>query len=180
MLRRARTRLLSDRRATAALEFAIVSVPFIGFVLGMAITGMNLYLQHALDVALLVSVRQIQLGAVPVSQTAAGFISGVFCSNFATFAPCDGVVLTVQPVANFVSAPVAGGAAAQNGGGFCTGTPGQLMYAQAVYFAPIISSFWPWAQQASFGGQSGVALTAGAAWANENPSGQTVSGATGC
>jgi Flp pilus assembly protein TadG len=172
--------LPSDRRGTAALEFALVATPFVGLVLGLATLGLNLYLQHALDVALLMAVRQVQLGTVPATDSASDFTSQVFCPVFITFAPCANLVLTVQPVANFASAPVTGGTAAQSSGSFCVGAPGQLMYAQVLYLAPLISNFWPYSVQATVGGKTGAALTAGAGWANENASGATPSTATGC
>ncbi len=177
------TGLMPDRRAAAALEFAIVSVPFLGLVLGIAVTGLNLYSQVALDLALQTAVRQVQLGKVPSTYSAGDFASQVFCPALAPFIACTNLVVTLVPVANYdTAAVVAVPASAQLGhsGGFCTGLPGQLMFARVVYLAPVISSFWPYATQATVNGATGVALLSAAAFANENPSGLSSPATTGC
>ena len=102
--------------------------------------------------------RQVQLGKVAAGTGAGDFAANVFCPAFVPFAACTGLVITVQPVTDFYTASVvATPAAAQLGNptGFCVGLPGQLMFARAVYLAPVISQFWPYAQQASIGGTTG-------------------------
>ncbi len=176
-------RLGRDRRAAAALEFALVSVPFLGLILGIATVAVDLYLQEALDVALQTAARQVQLGQVPTTYSAGDFASQVFCPAFVAFAPCANVLVTLQPVADYLSADVvATPSAAQLGskGAFCVGLPGQLMFARAVYLAPVISQFWPYAGQASVNGVTGTALVSTAAFANENPSGATLPVSAGC
>ncbi len=183
VFRRAFRRLGRDRRAAAALEFALVSVPFLGIVLGLATVAVDLYLQEALDVALQTAVRQVQLGRVPTTSSASDFTGSAFCPAFTAFAPCTGVSVTLQPVSDYVSAAVvATPSAAQLGssGSFCVGRPGQLMFARVVYLAPIISRFWPYAGQASINGVTGTALVSTAAFANENPSGVALPGSAGC
>ena len=173
----------ADCRAAAALEFAIVSAPFLGLVLGLAVVAFNLYLQQALDLALQGAARQVQLGRVPPAYSAGDFAAKVFCPAIVRFAPCDNLVVTLQPVADYLSA----GAVAipppgrlGTSGGFCVGQPGQLMFARVVYLAPVISQFWPYATQASVNGASGTALVSSAAFANENPSGAAIPAGGGC
>lgn len=176
-------RLRRDHRAAAALEFALVSVPFLGLVLGLATTAYNLYLQEALDLALQAAVRQVQLGLVPQASSAGDFAAKQFCPAFVAYAPCTTLSLTLQPVADYLSdAVVATPAAASlgNPGAFCVGAPGQLMFARVVYLAPTISQFWPYAAQASINGVTGTALVSSAAFANENPSGAAIPAVGGC
>ena len=176
-------RLRLDRRAAAALEFAIVSVPFLGLVLGLAAVALDLYLQQALDLALHNAVRQVQLGRVPSTYSAGDFAAKVFCPAFAVFAPCANLLVVLQPVTDYQSAlvvPTPPAAQLGQPGAFCTGTPGQLMFARVVYLAPIIGQIWPWATQTSINGTAGTALVSSAAFANENPSGAAIPGGGGC
>ena len=176
-------RLLSDRRASAVLEFAIVSVPFLGLVLGLATVAFNLYLQETLDLSLQTAVRQVQMGQVPSTYSASDFAAKVFCPAFVAFAPCNNVVVTLQPVADYLSATVVSRPTSTQLGtsaAFCVGLPGQLMFARLVYLAPIIGQFWPYSVQASIGSFTGTALLASAAFANENPSGAPIPTGSGC
>ncbi len=169
--------LLSSCSGAAALEFAIVSVPFFGLLIGMASVTLNLYLQFALDYALQQAVRQIQLGLVPATTTAADFTGNTFCPIYQVFAPCTGILVSVQPVADY-TAPVITTAASPVT--FCTGVPGQLMYARAVYQAPVLSSIYSTAATIVGPGTSGSLIVSAAAFANENPSGASITGASGC
>ncbi len=172
-----------DRRAAAALEFAIVSAPFLGLVIGICTIAIDLYLQEALDVALQTAAREVQLGHVPATYSAADFATKVFCPALVVFAPCANVVVTLQPVADYLSdGVVATPAAGQLGksNSFCVGLPGQLMFARAVYLTPVISQFWPYGAHASINGVTGTALVSTAAFANENSSGAALPASAGC
>lgn len=176
-------RLRLDRRAAATLEFAIVSVPFFGLLLGLATVALNLYLQQALDLALHAAVRQVQLGKVASTTTASDFTAKVFCPAFVAFAPCANLVVVLEPVTDFLSATVVATpspALLGSPGAFCVGAPGQLMFARVVYLAPTISRFWPYAAQTSINGVAGTALVSSAAFANENPSGTAIPAGAGC
>ena len=93
--------LMSSRSGAAALEFAIVSLPFFGLLLGLVSVILNLYLQFALDYALQQAVRQVQLGLLPAATTAAAFTGSTFCPIFVAFAPCSGILVSIQPVADY-------------------------------------------------------------------------------
>ena len=176
-------RLRLDRRAAATLEFAMVSVPFLGLVLGLATTAYNLYLQEALDLALQSAARQVQLGLVPQTTTPGDFAAKQFCPAFGASAPCANVSVTLQPVTDYLSDTVVAmpqATALGNPGAFCVGSPGQLMFARVVYLAPTISQFWPYATQATINGVTGTALVSSAAFANENPSGAAIPAVGGC
>ena len=164
------------RTGSAALEFAIVSIPFFGLLLGAVSVALDFYLQFALDYALQQAVRQVQLGLVPQSTSAGDFTGDVFCPAFAVFAPCSGVLISLQPVNDYTAAPVS--APAQSAS-FCTGQPGQLMYARAVYQAPLLQTIIAAAAPAG-PGSSGSTLVATAAFANENPSGTAPTATAGC
>ena len=174
--------LIGDRRGAAALEFAIVAMPCLGLLLGIFGVSYDFYLQEALDYSLRQAVRQIQIGAVPPGTSAGGFTANSFCPIFSGFAACSGVFITVQPVDDFASAQAVSqsAAASAQSSSFCTGAPGQLMFARAVYLAPLFSQIWPYGTVVSLGGASGNALVADAAFANENPAGTPVPAGGGC
>ena len=169
-----------DRGAAVALEFAIVAVPCLGLLLGLFGVAYDFYLQEALDYSLQTATRQIQIGHVPSTYSASDFTAKIFCPTFAGFADCSAVLITVQPVSDFQNAAVTAPAALAPSSAFCIGAPGQLMFARAVYLAPLLSQLWPYGTVVTQGGLSGNALVSNAAFANENPSGAPVPGGAGC
>ena len=169
--------LFASNSGAAALEFAIVSIPFAGLLLGVMSIALNFYLQFALDYALQAAVRQVQLGAVPATTTAADFVSDVFCPVFVAFAPCSGLLISVQPVADYTVASVNSAALST---AFCVGAPGQLMYARAVYLAPALSTLYSTVAAAAGPGTNGNTIISAAAFANENPSGTQVPAGSQC
>ncbi len=177
-----RRRLATDTRAAAAIEFAMLAVPFFGVVLGILTVGFSLFMQEALDQSLHTAVRQVQLGLVPATYSAADFAEKVFCPVFGRYGDCGKVAVTLLPVANFGDPVVVPPPPDRLGlpGGFCVGAPGQLMFARAVFAAPVISQFWPYAMQGTVNGTTGNVLVSTAAFANENPSGAAVPAAGAC
>ena len=169
--------LRTSRGGAATLEFAIVCVPFFGLVLGTLSVALNFYLQSSLDYALQQATRQVQLGLVPATTTAADFTAKVFCPVFVTFAPCTGLMVSIQPVADFTAATITVAAPPT---AFCLGQPGQLMYARAVYQAPVLETIYTTATAATGPGTSGSMIVSAAAFANENPSGASITGGSGC
>ncbi len=168
--------LFEARSGAAALEFAIVSIPFFGLLLGTVSVALGFYLQFAMDYALQQAVRQVQLGHLPAVTSAADFTGLAFCPVFVMFAPCDGVLVSVQPVADYTASAVTQAAALST---FCVGTPGQLMYARAVYQAPVLGSLYTLGTTVGHG-SGGSTIVSAAAFANENPSGAAFPGGSGC
>jgi len=182
-IRRSRSGLARLRRhcaASTSVEFAIVALPCLGLILGLFGISYDFYLQEALDYALQQSVRQIQLGAVPATYSAGDFASNIFCPVFSGFAACSGITISVQPVTDYqnIQAELQAAASAGHSATFCVGQPGQLMYAQVVYLAPLVAAIWPYGTLAA-GGSSNV-LTSTAAFAVENPAGVTPPATAGC
>ena len=170
------TRLTRGRRGAAALEFALVCLPFVALLVVSLSVAFDLYVQFALDYGLQHAVRQVQLGRVPATTTVADFTGNVFCPVFVVFAPCSGIIVSIQPVADYYSAPEV--IAPVPPTAFCVGQPGQLMYARAVYQAPMLGSFF--AATGTSPSTIGNTIVSAAAFANENPSGATFKGAGGC
>ena len=175
--------LALDRRAAAAVEFAIVALPCFGLILGLIGVSYDFFLQEALDYSLQEAVRQVQLGQLPPGESPADFTAKVFCPIFISFAACSDVMITVQPVSDFQSATVvtqSAVAASTQSQLFCVGQPGELMFARAIYLAPLLSAIWPYGTKVGVGGTTGNALVAAAAFANENPTGAPIPAGAGC
>jgi Flp pilus assembly protein TadG len=172
-------RLRADRRAATAIEFALVCLPFVAFLLAVMAVGLHFYLQQALDYATQQAVRQVQLGRVPVGYVQADFVNKVLCPAFSAFQNCANLYVDLRPVTDYAQLANAGGAGAPDSGAttgpvFCPGKAGQLMYAHIVYLAP------------SFGGSllgltnDFTTIVANAAFAIENPTGVEVVQVNGC
>lgn len=179
MIRPRRRRLRSDRRAATAVEFALVCAPFTIFFLAVIGVGLQFYLQQALDYATQGAARQVQLGHVPAGYTQADFTNNVFCPIFGQFQACANLYVDLHPVTDYArltapGVPDAPDSTATTGFVFCSGQPGQLMYVHIVYLAPSIGG--------ALLGHAGAlnAIVANAAFANENPGGNTVVQAHGC
>jgi len=179
MDRLSRSRWRADRRATAAVEFALVCGPFVIFLLAVMGVGLHYYVQQALDYTTREAARQVQIGRVPASYTQAQFLDKVFCPAFGPFQACVNVFVDLRPVADYEQlanpgVPDAPDSTSTTGFVFCPGKPGQLMYAHIVYLAPSIGG-------TLFGNASGYnPIVANAAFANENPTGVPVAQANGC
>ena len=170
--------LPAARSGAAALEFALVSLPFLGFLLGLMSVALNFYLQFALDYSLQGAVRQVQIGKVPPGTSVGTFTGSTFCPIFSLFASCSGVQMSIQPVTDYYNSSVV--SSSDKPTSFCVGQPGQLMYARAIYQAPAISAIFPLNATPSNPGSYGTTIISAAAFANENPTGATVSGSSGC
>ncbi len=135
-------RARTARRGSAAVEFALVCAPFVVFLLAIMVIAFDFYVQQALDYSTQQAARQIQIGQVPPSYTAADFLSKVFCPIFGQFQNCANVAIDVHPVIDYQSLALPGvtdgpNSTASRGYVFCTGQPGQLIYVHAVYLAPL-------------------------------------------
>ncbi len=157
----------------------MVCAPFTIFLLAVMGVGLHFFLQQALDYATEGAARRVQLGLVPATYTQADFTNKVFCPLFGPFQVCANLSIDVRPVTDYQQltapgVPDAPDSTATAGFSFCPGQPGQLMYVHIVYLAP------------SIGGRllgntgAGNAIVSNAAFANENPGGNTVVQSNGC
>jgi Flp pilus assembly protein TadG len=178
MRRASRHHLGFDRRATAAVEFALVCMPFTLFFLSIFGVGLNFYFQQALDFATEASARQVQLGHIPPGYTQANFLSQVVCPKFGRFQACNNLSIDVRPVTDYQQltnpgVPDAPDSTATTGLVFCPGQPGQLMYVHTVYLPPALGSLFGMSAAAT-------AIVSNVSFANENPGGFLVVPANGC
>ncbi|WP_428492345.1 TadE/TadG family type IV pilus assembly protein [Rhodopila sp.] len=171
-------RLGCDRRGVAAIEFALVCMPFTLFLMAVLGVGLNFYLQQALDYATQAAARQVQLGLVPAADTQADFITKVFCPSFGQFQACGNLFVDLRPVTDYQQltnpgVPDAPDSTATTGFVFCPGQPGQLMYMHVVYIPPSLGALFGMTP-------TETAMIGNASFANENPGGFAVPPAGGC
>jgi Flp pilus assembly protein TadG len=135
--------LLHGARGTTALEFAIISVPLMMFLLFLFELGVDFYLQLALDYAVQQGARKLQTGAGNAATSAAVFKKDCLCPAVAGFLNCSQISITVYPLSTadyYLNAQAgAGGVPLSNGKlntaswAFSSGTASTLMFLQAIY-----------------------------------------------
>ena len=176
-----------DRRGSAAVEFAIVGLLAIEFVLETMQVGYYFYTSASLESATNKATRQIMTGAVSAAgYTAAQFRSNVLCPLLPGAMACGSVVTNIQSVSEdvapngfyaFVNAsqsavvmPTMNNAQTT----FCSGSTGSVIYAQVYYAMPVFSPAWR-ALATTWNGNPVHFVTAASAFKNE-----PFQGGTGC
>jgi hypothetical protein len=180
-----RRTLLADRRSTTALEFSILSIPFVVLMLGTMEMGYDLFLQLELDNAVATAARQVQIGDVIGGQneTSAQFVNAI-CNSLNGLIECPLLIVGVEPVPKGYDysnnpSPLSLTGASGKTGAICTGEPGQLMVMQAWYTGPtFVGSFIPAFTQ-SWNNTLVHITTSSAGWVNEPFAGGQAQG-VGC
>ncbi len=142
-------RLLRSNSGTTALEFGLVSLPFLVMVLGAFEIAFDLYTKAVLDIGLLQAARQIQTGNAQNALNGSDFISEYFCTGTGALLDCTNVYFKVESLSltssqdfyDFTTgqAPVSNGALDLTGygsGNFCNSGPSQTLLISAVYAGP--------------------------------------------
>ena len=135
-------RLIRARRAAAALEFAIVALPFLTLAFGAIEVGYDLFVQAVLDSVVEQAARGVQTGTQQgtTGESDSSFAAAAVCPAANGLLNCSQIVVAVQPVPsgyNYytnINPPTLSTAAAS--GSVCTGIGGQLMVMQAWYLGP--------------------------------------------
>ena len=131
-------RIGADRRATTALEFALVGPMFLLLALMIIENGLMFFAQTVLDNATRAAARQLQIGAVT---TSAAF-QAALCGQVGTLINCSGLQFTVTSGAAFptaVTAPTATGTFTN--ASFAPGTGGQFVLVEVAYNRSYVT---PW------------------------------------
>lgn len=147
-------RILSERRAVAAVEMAIAGPIFLVALLGLFEFGYLFVAQLLVDAAAQNVAREIQTGQATGSTSWSSFSTNVVCPAMLIL-PCS----SSNPMINFhaLASPVSSsgyGPSSQfavpvsnnklNSAGFnyCNPMPGQLIQVNVVYMAPVFFSYW--------------------------------------
>jgi Flp pilus assembly protein TadG len=167
--------LRRDRSAGAALEFAVVALPFITFLVFLLEIGYDFFAQVSLDYGVQTAARQIQIGNAQGANTAAVFQTDYLCPALSGLLPCSSVTVNVTPITSdyysSVSAtlPVnSSGTFSTSGFTYCPGSPNQLMLVQAYYLSPsLLAAVVPSMAASTAGGLQRVTVSS-MAFINEN------------
>ncbi len=135
------------RRGAAAVEFALVAVPFFLLVFGMAEISMIGFAQTSLNNAVSETARQIRTGQAQKGGVSAGEIREMLCEELNAFISmeCDGrLYLDVNRFDSFVTAgaaanPIQNGEFQDPGFGYTPGAPSDIVVVRAYYRWHIIT-----------------------------------------
>ena len=141
--------LLRQTRGGAALEFAIVAVPFMTFLLVLFQVGLDFYYQTALDFAVAHGARAVQTGAAQAEVSADSFKKDYVCPAVQGLLNCPSITVTAQLVlptsdyyqTQFPSPLNAAGVVSLSTytSHFPLGGPNSLMLVQAVLESPSLT-----------------------------------------
>lgn len=128
-------------RGTTALEFGILSFPFMLFIMFLFELGMDFYIQIALDYAVTQAARAIQTGAAQSTTSSAAFKALYVCPPVSGLLNCNQISInSFQVTTDFYSqgaatVPTVNGKVSTGSWGFCAGQANSLMEVQAIYIS---------------------------------------------
>jgi Flp pilus assembly protein TadG len=135
---RASARFARARDGGAALDFAIVAIPFFLFLLAVIEIGYMFFLSVMIDNAALASARKVRTGQMQFLQASSEDFWEDVCSNVAVVAPCEGhLFLDVRTYADFANtrtpAPITNGQFDDSGLQVDFGEPGDIVLVRVYY-----------------------------------------------
>lgn len=149
--RRGWRKLTRDSSGATAVEFAIVAVPFFGFILLILQVGLFYFSLQSLDFAVRQGGRAVMTGQAPTTLTAATFKTNYVCPKVFFTIGCGKVVLNSFRVGKSSDAAASTGVYAfinstarqlndpvtdPKSQSFCLGGPGDYVYIDAAYPYP--------------------------------------------
>jgi Flp pilus assembly protein TadG len=140
-------RFRNDQKGATAVEFALVSVPFLGLLFAIFETAFVFFATEGLEAATAVASRTIMTGGASSYTQADTFKTAVLCPALPTFIPCASVVLDANTVSSYgassnysntaVSRTITTNTTTHN---FCIGTQGDVVLLRVAYAMPVILS----------------------------------------
>lgn len=135
-------RFARAKRGTAALEFALVAMPFFLLTIGLAEISMIGFAQTSLDLGVSEAARQIRTGRAQTNNLSQSDIQNQICDEINNFVvlQCDGnLFLDVDRFSSFVDAsnssndPIQEGEFQDTGFGYTPGAPSDIVVVRAYY-----------------------------------------------
>jgi Flp pilus assembly protein TadG len=138
----------AHRRGAAALEFTILSVPFLILTLGTMEVGYDFFVQAALSNAVTVAARGMQVGTAQASVTGkaeTSWVTSAVCPALGGLLNCGQLYVTVSGIPSgtgqnyytYLTANAPSLAAMTSStDSVCTGAAAQLMILRAYYLSP--------------------------------------------
>jgi Flp pilus assembly protein TadG len=145
-LRQAARWLRRGERSAVSMELGIIAIPFFAMFLGTMEISYDLYVQAAMDNAVEIAARGVQVGSTAgvageKSGGSTGLVATSVCPNLGGLLDCNLLTVSVEAVpigSNYYTYPVSNltQTNANNGTGICTGTGGRMMILRAWYNGP--------------------------------------------
>lgn len=168
-----------SEQGAVAVEFALVSLPFLAIVFCIAEAGLdNVYLSY-FDGATRAMARQVEIGTVQQSAMSMAAFKTAYCARLPSFMSCDRVVFSIKTVTKSfysLTTTVVPGSVPQyalippslnqSQNSFCPGLSGQYVALQALYIMPVISGIWT-TSAVSYNGSSVRTLGSTSVFRNE-------------
>lgn len=135
-------RFRRDRRASAAVQFAIVAPLFFGLLFAIIDVALIFFAGQTLETATQMSSRLILTGQAQNGSYTATQFKNDFCNQIFALLNCQaGVYLDVQSYTSFqtvaITMPITGGAFTTSGFGYNPGGAGSIVVVRAYYQWPI-------------------------------------------
>ena len=135
----------SSTRGSAAVEFALVSAPFLALLLGSIQTAIAYFAGQCLETATEKSGRLLLTGSVQTQALTQQQFLTLVCSKLPSLLKCANLMIDVQSYSSFSSAVTAAPTIsfAKNGmvsnvWSFSPGKPGDIVVLRAMYQLPVI------------------------------------------
>lgn len=179
-----------NRRGSAAVEFALVGMPFCVIVFLIFAISLHLYYQELLDTGLHLAIRQMQTGNAQNVANGDAFVASYLCPAMGNLVACGDVHVRVDKL-TFATGqdyynnttgrlPLKGNALDLSGfssAGFCNTGSSQFVLLTAIYVAPtLVGGLLPNIFSVSYGGLQVDAIMAQATTYTENYAAQPGAG----
>jgi Flp pilus assembly protein TadG len=165
-------RFVRREDGAAALEFALVSVPFIGLLLATLQTSLVFFAGQVLESAAADSSRLILTGTAQNSKMKQGDFASAVCGKFQALFNCSGLMIDVQTASSFANANTSlptlsydAQGNVSNSWAYQPGNKGDIVIMRVMYLWPVFTG--PLNLNLSNQGNGKLLLIATAAFRNE-------------
>lgn len=141
------TRFLKDTNGATAVEFALVSIPFLGLLFAIFETALVFFTAQTVDAATAEAARQIMTGQAQGDSsvtTAAQFKTKYLCPTTGRILPsyvnCNTIVVDVRPATTWTSADQTKNFFTETNHKYCTGGSSQIVVLRVGYPMPVYLS----------------------------------------
>jgi len=134
-------RLFGEEKGAAAVETAMLMIPFLTILFAMLETGYMYFIAVMIEGATAEAARQVRTGAVQQAGAPLGTFRQLLCANMYGAVPCDRLQVDVRNFAQFGGAnpPAMTGNGAGNG--FAPGGAGDIIVVRVAYEVQFVTPF---------------------------------------
>ena len=139
-------RLVRERRAVAAVEFAVLLTPLAAMLFASLQIPLIFFADQALQSAAITAGRQIMTGSAQQSNVSQGQFQAIVCSLLSSVFSCGQLMVDVESASSFGSINTAsptltyGNGAVTNQWAYNPGGPGDVVIVRVMYNWPVVGS----------------------------------------